>query len=320
MLPAPNAALIAGKKGQSPVTEIKIIPAYSEVKPSDFYVYIHRRATDGTAFYVGKGNGRRAWDVRSRNKQWMHIAKKHGVCVSLLSQGMTEVCAYTLERIAIRYIGISNLANQTFGGEGVDSGPLRDKSPRYNHQEYEIWHDVLGYFKGTQWDIRNKFGINHSKLSDVCGGKRISVNGWVLLSNKGKPKGDECHSGHLHTSYDPTIYHFVHKDGRSISATKMQFREITGCHSSNVFNLVSGRYKTCMGWKIDNGLSFDDEMKYHRKPKIQVRIWSGEIEACGPITYVCKILGLNRNSVETTLRRGSKKYKEWSMEVLNEGY
>ena len=35
-----------------------------------FYVYTHRRASNGVVFYVGKGHGRRAYVKSHRGKWW----------------------------------------------------------------------------------------------------------------------------------------------------------------------------------------------------------------------------------------------------------
>lgn len=59
--------------------------------PSDFYVYLHRRATDGRVFYVGKGVSTRAWRKDKRNQHWKNIVKKHGYIVEIVQDGMQEV-------------------------------------------------------------------------------------------------------------------------------------------------------------------------------------------------------------------------------------
>lgn len=70
------------------MTKIDISPKYSEVKPEGYYVYLHRRATDGSVFYVGKGKGRRGWDLkREYNKHWIRAAIKHGITVEIGAEG-----------------------------------------------------------------------------------------------------------------------------------------------------------------------------------------------------------------------------------------
>lgn len=85
----------------------------------DFYVYLHRRATDGRVFYVGKGAGRRAWRKKGRSIFWGRIAKKYGVVVEIAQDGLQEWAAFELECGLIAYYGKEQLCNLTDGGEGV---------------------------------------------------------------------------------------------------------------------------------------------------------------------------------------------------------
>jgi hypothetical protein len=88
---------------------------------TEFYVYLHRRATDGKIFYVGKGKGRRAWNCGKRNRKWKAIYAKHGRTVEILFDGMTEKDALAEEVNVIlecKYFGF-NLANLTNGGDGT---------------------------------------------------------------------------------------------------------------------------------------------------------------------------------------------------------
>ena len=86
-------------------------------KPKDFYIYLHRRATDGKVFYVGKGYGRR-YKSKSRNKHWHNIVNKHGYKVEIYLDGLQEWYAFELEKEIISFYGRENLCNLTDGGEG----------------------------------------------------------------------------------------------------------------------------------------------------------------------------------------------------------
>lgn len=44
----------------------------------DFYVYVHKKKTNGEVFYVGKGSGKRAWSAFGRNSLWKRTADKYG--------------------------------------------------------------------------------------------------------------------------------------------------------------------------------------------------------------------------------------------------
>lgn len=82
-----------------------------------FYVYIHRRATDGSVFYVGKGTGRQRWKEKcGRNIYWQRSAKKYGFYPEILCQDLTEYCAWCIEKILIS--SLPNLTNLALGGGG----------------------------------------------------------------------------------------------------------------------------------------------------------------------------------------------------------
>jgi len=89
---------------------------YSE-KP--FYVYVHRKATDGSVFYVGKGKGNRIYSRTSRSQYWKNIVAKHGLTANIIMQFESEICAFSFERVLIRLYGRENLCNATDGGEGI---------------------------------------------------------------------------------------------------------------------------------------------------------------------------------------------------------
>jgi hypothetical protein len=84
-----------------------------------FYVYLHRRATDGTVFYVGKGTNGRATAHSSRNLHWRNIVAKHGLVVEYVAVDVLEWYALERERELIAYYGRENLCNLTDGGDGV---------------------------------------------------------------------------------------------------------------------------------------------------------------------------------------------------------
>lgn len=87
-----------------------------------FYVYVHRKKSDNSIFYVGKGHGDRAY-AHGRNEFWENIVKKHGYTVEILVTDLLESRAFELERRLIktlgrRCVGSGLLVNLSEGGEG----------------------------------------------------------------------------------------------------------------------------------------------------------------------------------------------------------
>lgn len=89
----------------------------------NFYVYVHRRATDGSIFYVGKGSGPRRFKVGyGRNVYWQRVAKKHGWMHEKVLSHIPEPCAFSFERILICIT--PNLTNLSDGGGGASGYKL----------------------------------------------------------------------------------------------------------------------------------------------------------------------------------------------------
>lgn len=88
----------------------------------DYYVYIHKRKTDGEVFYVGKGTGNRAFVSSSRSSFWKSVATKHGVEVVFVVTDASEELTFSIEMSLIDYYGrrdcgTGQLVNLTDGGE-----------------------------------------------------------------------------------------------------------------------------------------------------------------------------------------------------------
>lgn len=92
-----------------------------------FYVYEHWRPDTGVCFYVGKGKGKRAWDMKKmRNCHHKAITSKLtslGYCVDvrIIQMNMAEDIAFALEIERIAFYGQENLSNMTSGGDGLKS-------------------------------------------------------------------------------------------------------------------------------------------------------------------------------------------------------
>ena len=91
-----------------------------------FYVYEHWRLDRDECFYVGKGKGSRAYNLRNRNRHHKAIVAKlsrigSAFEIRIVASGLTEEEAFKLERDRISFWKGQNvdLANLTDGGDGI---------------------------------------------------------------------------------------------------------------------------------------------------------------------------------------------------------
>jgi hypothetical protein len=84
---------------------------------NNYYVYGHIRKDNGKLFYIGKGRGKRAYDL-FRNKDWFNVIKETEYEVRILCDGLSNDRAFRIERAYIKQFGLKNLVNKVVGGAG----------------------------------------------------------------------------------------------------------------------------------------------------------------------------------------------------------
>jgi len=99
----------------------------------DFYVYIHRKQSNGEVFYVGKGKDKRAWLKSGRTEFWHRVVTKHGLVVEIVLSGLQEWYAFELETDLIALYGRKDLGegcliNMADGGEGASGVIATDEA------------------------------------------------------------------------------------------------------------------------------------------------------------------------------------------------
>lgn len=97
---------------------------------NNYYVYVHKKRTDGKIFYVGKGIGNRCFVKFGRNKHWHNTVNKHGYLIEILKSGMTLVESLIYERETIEKLKNNGLylCNQTNGGDGYPGFVINDET------------------------------------------------------------------------------------------------------------------------------------------------------------------------------------------------
>lgn len=92
-------------------------------------VYIHRKKSDDTIFYVGMGNSYRPYDKHKskRSRYWLSTVNKNGYYVEVLFEGLSaeeafEIEIYLISKFGRKDKGLGPLVNLSDGGEGVSGG------------------------------------------------------------------------------------------------------------------------------------------------------------------------------------------------------
>lgn len=234
----------------------------------EHYVYFHRKESDGSIFYVGKGKGFRCKSLQGRNPYWQNVVAKHGWTVEIVKNEMPEICSLTLEKILIS--SINGLVNLTGGGEGMMSGfKLSEETKEKIRQRLKgrSINDAqrIGLCrKGAVFSdqhrarlsaarIKNSHlfsGHPHSeeakkKMSEAKKGKRHSPE--TIAKMKlifGKPKGKDS------PNYDWKIRDFHHSKFGKISCTRGELIERFSLSPPRMSSLINGHQRSHKGWTI----------------------------------------------------------------------
>jgi hypothetical protein len=169
---------------------------------NNYYVYAHQRLDDDSIFYIGKGHGKRAWEVGKRNKHWKGIVNKAGYRVLILQDGMSETDSFTLEKYLIAFygradLGEGRLVNMTDGGEGT-SGRNQTQETRKNISESKKGKTRLPFTE----DHRKKLseagkGKNRKSFSEETRKNMSESKKGTKLSEETKKKISEVGKGQL---------------------------------------------------------------------------------------------------------------------------
>lgn len=197
-----------------------------------YYVYVHRRATDGSIFYVGKGKGKRAESKWGRSSHWHNVVNKNGYICEIIKRFDSEACAFSFEKMLISIHGRNNLVNKTDGGEGVSGR-------KYNGCErIAAMARMLGR-KNTEKHIAAvvAFHTGRKRTQETCD----------LISNKAKERLANPKK-HWHTTEE--VCTWWHEKGLIRKCTHLEIAKEFGFKIEAMRKVQSGAMYSYKGWKV----------------------------------------------------------------------
>lgn len=273
-----------------------ILQARSKVD-NRFYIYVHRKETDNSVFYIGKGCGSRAWNVHARNKFWKNTSAKHGFIVEIVSDDMAEDAAYELEQDLISLYKafehkLCNLAsggrNEKFSdysrkkmseskkGRPASKGSAErlrqwnisrpkvhvSENPTSDKSVYTFVNvRYLNTFCGTRWEFAEAIGKSVAAVKSFFTKRRCqSVSfGWCLLLPDETPQEAVARATTRRTTEITTIYRFTSTHAEFVG-TRKEFSVFSGIKVDQVHLLFCKKPRDEVhGWKLDK--EFNNETK-----------------------------------------------------------
>lgn len=104
-----------------------------------------------------------------------------------------------------------------------------------------------------QWLTRRehaKKDLAGRKLTEEQKKHLSKINTGRKLSKETKEKISKVHKGSNHHRYNHTTYRWIHVSGKTEELTYHDFRKKYEIGSSNLSKLMTGKSKTCKGWKL----------------------------------------------------------------------
>lgn len=143
----------------------------------NYCVYVHKKKSDGSIFYVGKSHGHKRANLKSnRTEYWKRVERKYGRTVHIVSEGLSNDEACELEMFLISEIGRDNLVNMTDGGEGAPgrfvSEETREKVRNKNKGVRPAEHTIMSAVKKTRKPVGTVCGMRFESI--------IAAARWVM--------------------------------------------------------------------------------------------------------------------------------------------
>jgi group I intron endonuclease len=164
-------------------------------------------------------------------------AQGHAAAYCASQLGIDEGTAITILRRSGDLRSVAKAAQHTANRRG-----RKDFARSAGAEIHLFRHPEHGTFRGYQFELRQKFGLNETLISQLCRGLRGQVSGWVLLSS---PKESRARARGGKT------YHFIHPEhGEFIGRQKDLMASFQGLEQGSVSALALGKVLSHKGWEI----------------------------------------------------------------------
>jgi len=154
-------------------------------------------------------------------------------------------------------------ANPDFREKLVKANQKRWRQPgskdKYIDETLFVWkHSEHGTVRATRYDLKEKYQLTSSALSDLVFSSQPSYKGWSVVSaiidgievdvriwaeTKGAERANVARR-------DPKVYTWSHQDHGVIQCTQYDFRRRFELNKKSVSKLVNGKLKTLKGWSL----------------------------------------------------------------------
>lgn len=229
-----------------------------------FYVYLHRRGTDNSVFYVGKGCGSRAWNFNGRSKFWHSTKNKYGITVEIVFDNLQEDEALLCEVdtiLEMKYFGCK-LVNLTSGGDSpvlsketrqlmsisrrgkkksdvhrmrigaAHKGKKRSdlSGIRNANSDKEIYDflnvNTLEIFSGTRLQLCEKYNLDSGLLCGLFLKKPRRVSqGWGLMDIDTSISDNVTALIRQRSKGRREVYNFIHSSGNMFTGTRQDLSD-----------------------------------------------------------------------------------------------